>query len=139
MGYVYADIELINTGDFELARRNFIQPEEIKRMTVNMLVDSGAYNLCINEVIQQQLDLPFIEERKAELADGSIGAFNLVGPVNLRFKNRKTVCNALVLPGSSEPLMGAIPLEDMDVLIDAKRGELIVHPDHPNYPQMKVK
>lgn len=139
MGYVYADIELINTEDLGLARRNFIKPEEVKRMTVNMLVDSGAYNLCINEVIQQQLDLPFIEKRKAEMADGSIKAFNLVGPVNLLFKNRRTVCNALVLPGSSEPLMGAIPLEDMDVLIDAKRGELIVHPDHPNYPQMKVK
>lgn len=139
MGYVYADIKLINTGDFELARRNYIKPEEVKRMTVDMLVDSGAYNLCINENIQQQLDLPFIEKRKAEVANGSIEEFDVVGPVDLWFKNRSTVCRALVLPGSSEPLMGSIPLEDLDVLIDSKRGELIVHPDHPNYAQVKVK
>jgi len=139
MGSVYADIELINTGDITLSRHNYIKLEEVKRMTVSMLINSGVYNLFINESIQQQLDLPFIEKRKAEMANGSIEEFNVVGPVNMRFKNRKTVCNALVLPGSSEPLMGSIPLEDLDVLIDSKRGELIVHPDHPNYPQMKVK
>lgn len=139
MGHVYADIELTNSGDVALARCNYINAEEIKRMTMSMLVDSGSYNLCINESIQQQLDLPFIEKRKVEMANGNIEEFDVVGPVNLRFKNRGTVCYALVLPGSSKPLMGSIPLKDMDVLIDSKRGELIVHPDHPNYAQVKVK
>lgn len=49
MGLVYVDIELVNAGDLEMARRHVIGEEEVKHMTVNMLVDSGAYNMCINE------------------------------------------------------------------------------------------
>ena len=70
MGLIYAEIELINAEDIGLARRFIIGEDEVKRMFVKMLVDSGAYNLCINENIQQQLQLPFVEKRKAQLAMG---------------------------------------------------------------------
>jgi hypothetical protein len=59
--------------------------------------------------------------------------------VEVRFKNRQTTCRAMVLPDDSEPLLGAIPLEDMDVLIHPQRQELIMHPDHPYFAQMKLK
>jgi len=139
MGLTYADIELINSGDIEMARRHIIGQEEIKSMRVSMLVDSGAYNLCINENIQVQLQLPFIEKRVAELANGSRESYDLVGPVVVKFKNRQTVCNALVLHGDNESLLGAIPMEDMDVLIHPLRQELIVNPEHPYMAQMKLK
>ena len=139
MGLTYADVELINAGDIEMARRYIISDDEIKRINVNILVDTGSYNLCINETIQSQLDLPFLEKRKGQLADGSIHEYDVVGPIVLKFKNRQTVCNALVLSGDNEPLLGAIPLEDMDVVIHPLRQELIVNPDHPYYAQMKIK
>ncbi len=139
MGLTYADIELINAGDLALAKRHIIDKEEVKRLQVNMLVNTGAYNLCINESIQAQLDLPFVEKRKGQLANGSIEEYDMVGPVVLKFKNRQTVCNALILHGENEPLLGAIPLEDMDVLIHPLRQELIVNPEHPYYAQMKLK
>jgi hypothetical protein len=63
----------------------------------------------------------------------------LVGPVVVKFKNRQTVCNALVLQGDSEPLFGVIPMEDMDVLLHPTSQELIVNPDHPYRAQMKLK
>jgi clan AA aspartic protease len=139
MGLIYAEIELINSGDLEMARRHIIGAEEVKSVKVNMLVDSGAYNLCINETIQQQLDLPFIEKRKAVMANGNVEEFEVVGPVVLKFKNRRTVCNAFVLQGNNEPLLGAIPMEDLDVIIHPQRQEMIVNPEHPNYAQMKLK
>ena len=132
MGLVYADIELINADDIGLVRRYIIGEEEVKRISLNILVDTGAYNLCINESIQQQLDLPFIEKRKAQLANGHIEEYNVVGPIVLKFKNRQTVCNAMVLQGDSEPLLGAIPLEDLDVVILPLRQEMIVNPEHQN-------
>jgi hypothetical protein len=112
MGFVYADIELVNAGDIEMARRYKIGEEEIKRMPVRILV-TGAYNLCINETIQAQLDLPFLEKRKGISANGHIEEFDIVGPVQILFKNRKTICYAMVLHGDNEPLLGAIPLEGM--------------------------
>ena len=139
MGLVYADVELINSDDLGMARKHIIGEEEVKRITINILVDTGAYNLCINESIQEQLDLPFVEKRKAQLANGQIEEHDVVGPIVLKFKNRRTVCNAMVLHGDNEPLLGAIPLEDMDVLIHPARQELIVNPDHPYYAQMKLK
>lgn len=139
MGLIYADIELINADDVALARRSIIGQEEVKRIQVNILVDCGAYNLCINESIQAQLELPFLEKRKGQLANGSIEEYDMVGPVILKFKNRQTICPAMVLAGDNEPLLGAIPLEDLDVLIHPSRQELIVNPEHPYYAQMKIK
>lgn len=139
MDLVHAEIEIINGGDLEMVRRNFLDQDDVKRMTVTMLVDRGAYNLCINEEIQEQLQLPVVEKRKGMLADGSIREYEVVGPVEIRFKNRRCNVDAMVLPGSSEPLLGAIPLEDMDVIIHPQRQELIVNPDHPHFAQMSLK
>lgn len=139
MGLVYAEIELINGEDITLAKRHIIGEDEIKRMYVNTLVDSGSYNLCINEVIQEQLQFPIVDKRSAETADGRIIECDMVGNVEIRFKNRATTCRAMVLPGNCEPLLGAIPMEDMDVLIHPQRQELIVNPEHPYMAQMKLK
>ena len=139
MGMVYADIELINGDDLALVRKHYIGEDEIKRMHINMLADSGAYMMCINEDIQATLQLPFIEQRSAVMANGSVETFDTVGPIMVKFKNRTAMCNAYVLKGSNEPLLGAIPMEEMDVLIHPLRQELIVIPEHPDYAVLKLK
>ena len=126
MGLIYAEIELINGEDLVLARRNFIGEDEIKSMRVNMLVDTGSIYMCINENIQEQLQLPILEQRKGQFANGHIVEYDVVGPLEVKFKNRRCTVNAMVLPGDNEPLLGAIPLEDMDVIVHPYRQELIV-------------
>jgi hypothetical protein len=69
MGLVYAEIELINGEDIALARRHVIGEDEIKKMRVTALVDTGSYMLAINESIQEQMQLPVQEQRKAQLAN----------------------------------------------------------------------
>jgi hypothetical protein len=139
MGLVYADVELINSEDIGLYHHQVIDNEDIRSINFKILVEKNVHNLFINEIMQKQLELPFLEKRKVQFKNGEIGEYNVVGPVVLKFKNRQTVCFALVLQGNSEPLLGAIPLEDMDVLIHPARQELIVNPDHPYYAQMKLK
>jgi clan AA aspartic protease len=139
MGVVYAEIELINTVDAENARRHIIGEEEIRRMRLTMMVDSGAYMMAINETIQSQMEFPFVEKRKVQLASGQVVVYDVVGPIDVRFANRRAICTAFVLPGDSEPLLGAIPMEEMDVLIHPKRQELVVNPEHPNYAVLKMK
>jgi clan AA aspartic protease len=139
MGLVYADIELINSDDLALARRNLLDVDEVKRMHINMLADSGAYMMAINENIQTVLQLPFREKRKSVMADGSVVEHDVVGPVEVKFKNRTAVCNAVVLQGDNEPLLGAIPMEEMDVLIHPLRNELMVNPEHPYMAQLSLK
>ena len=139
MGLVYADIEMINSIDIENARKHIIGEEEIKRVRLNILCDRGAYMMAINETIQSQLELPFIEKRKVQLADSRVIEYQVVGPVTIKFANRKALCSAFVLPGDSEPLLGTIPMGEMDVLIHPLRQELIVNPEHPNYAVLKMK
>jgi clan AA aspartic protease len=131
MGLVYAEIELTSVDDIVLHRRGFIKENQIKQTTVTALVDSGAYMLAINETIKTQLDLPLIEKQFSRLADESIIELEVVGPVDVRFENRSTTVRAIVLPGNAEVLLGAIPMEDMDVLIDPKNQRLVVNPEHP--------
>ncbi len=139
MGLVYADVTLINGEDLILAKRHFIGEDEIKSMPVTMLVDTGSYMMAINETICEQLGLTSKETRKAQLADGSVREYNVVGPIEVKFKNRRSSVDAMVLPGDSEPLLGAIPMEDMDVLIHPQRQELVVNPEHHYFVQLKMK
>jgi clan AA aspartic protease len=139
MGLTYAEIELANAGEIYLAQKGYILPENVKKITVKALVDSGAYMLAINESIKLQLDLPKLEEQIAELADGSKLKLEIVGPVEVRFENRSTTCRAMVLPGDTEVLLGAIPLEDMDVLIDPRQQRLIVNPASPYLAKKSLK
>jgi len=138
MGVVYADIELINAVDETMARRNLIGEEEVRRMRLSMLADSGADTMAINETIQSQMEFPFIDKRKVRLANGHVVEFDVVGPIDVRFANRRAVCSAFVLPGDSQPLLGAIPMEEMDVVILPKRQELVVNPQHPDYAVLRM-
>ncbi|HRI58413.1 MAG TPA: clan AA aspartic protease [Saprospiraceae bacterium] len=131
MGRVYAEIEVIPTEDLILSRKGFIEESAIRRAVVRFMVDSGADYLCINEHVKNQLELPVLEARMFELADGTEQRFEIVGPVDIRFGNREATCRAVVLPGDTEPLLGSIPMEDMDVVIHPRTQILSVNPDNP--------
>lgn len=139
MGLVYADIELISGDDLALHRRGFLTEDQIKRMKVSMLVDSGCYMLAINTHIKEQLDLPVLEEQVARLADETEIRVEVVGPIELRFENRRASVDAMVFPGDAEPLLGVIPMEDMDVVIDPKQQRLIVNPENPYIARKSMK
>ena len=139
MGIVYADILLQNAVDAGMQRRGILPNENVRQMNVKALVDSGAVTLTINDEIAKQLDLEVKDQVDVELADGTRGKNDLVGPVDIRFDNRVTSCLALVLPDAAEVLLGAIPMEGMDVIIDPKLERLTVHPDRPFCAGMKVK
>lgn len=131
MRLVYAEIELANGGDMYLFRQGLLEEDKIKQIRIEALVDSGAYMLAINENIKAQLDLPVIETQFSRLADESLLELEVVGPVEIRFENRSTTVRAIVLPGNPDVLLGAIPIEDMDVLVDPKNQKLVVNPEHP--------
>ncbi|HEX4899130.1 MAG TPA: hypothetical protein VFV61_01280 [Pyrinomonadaceae bacterium] len=139
MGLVYAEIELTNSDDVALHRRGFLDEARIKRLKLSALVDSRAYMLVINDEIRRQLELPLIQEQVFRLADDTTIKGEVVGPVEIRFENRSTTTRAVVLPGASEVLLGSIPLEDLDVVIDPKRRRLVVNPESPDIAMKPLK
>lgn len=101
------------------------------------LVDSGATHLCIPEHVQIQLQLDEIDSKEVTLADGSKKLVPYVGPVEMRFKNRVGFAGALVM--GDQVLLGAIPMEDMDLVIIPKTRTLDVNPDSPNIATSMAK
>jgi clan AA aspartic protease len=101
------------------------------------LADSGALHLCIPEHVQIQLQLDTIDSKEVTLADGSKKLVPYVGPVELRFKNRIGFAGALVI--GDQVLLGAIPMEDMDLVIIPKTRTLDINPDSPNIATSIVK
>jgi clan AA aspartic protease len=108
-------------------------------MAVRCVVDSEATTLAIPESIKKQLDLLVLESKDVGLADGSYSSYDFVGPVAIRFKNRFALCRAIVVPRAQEILLGAIPLEEMDVIIDMKNEELVFPPDRPYLSRAYVR
>ena len=138
MGLVYADIKLTNESDLLLVRRNIIDQDGVKQLDLRMLVATGAYMLSINENIQAILQLPFVQKRRAQNADRRVMEFDVAGPVRVEFKDRMSMCIAMILPGDSEPLLGAVPMEEMDVVVLPLEQKLAVNPGHPEYALMRI-
>jgi clan AA aspartic protease len=95
--------------------------------------------LAINQSIKVQLNLQQVDEQIAELADGTQLRLEVVGPVEIRFENRRANVDAMVLPGEAEVLLGAIPMEEMDVMVDPKQQKLIVNPASPYITKKSLK
>jgi clan AA aspartic protease len=125
MGTVYSEIILKNAGDAINAQRSIIPKEEVRTVTVDALVDTGAGTLVINEETRQKLGLVVEGLRRATLADGASASYQVTEPVKIHWKDRDTTCPAIVIPGADNILLGAIPLEDMDLIVDPQRRQLV--------------
>ena len=137
MGLTYANIELVNETDASDFRRGRIGEDEVRQMTVHAMVDTGSIMLCINETIKEALGLEITGKRRSQLANGVILDLDVVGPIIVRFLDRDCVTRALLLPDDQEPLLGAIPMEEMDLYVNPGRNELL--PVHPEGPIMSLK
>jgi len=120
MGIVNTKVLLINPRD-----------GQERSMEVEALADTGSVHLVIPEHVQHQLGLAVLELRKVTLADGSIRSVPYVGPIQIRFKNRSGFGGALVM--GQQVLFGAIPMEDMDLVVSPRDRTIDVNPNSPNF------
>jgi clan AA aspartic protease len=121
MGLVYSCIKLSNP-----------KREESKELEVTALVDTGATMLCIPQQVSLQLQLEELEKRAVTTADGKTHLVPYVGPIKINFENRFCFVGALVL--GEQVLLGAVPLEDMDLIVHPSLRKLMVNPQNPNVP-----
>ena len=119
MGLVNARIQLKNP------RKPDLSPVEI-----DALADTGSVHLCIPVHVQIQLELDEITKKEVTLADGSPKLVPYVGPIELHFKNRVGFAGAIVM--GDQALLGAIPMEDMDLIVIPKTRTIDVNPQSPN-------
>jgi clan AA aspartic protease len=125
VGIVRTEITLKNAGDVFNVQHGMIKEQEIRQTTVQAMVDTGAGTLIINEELRQKLGLEVKGIRQTTLANDTKEMVKIVEPVEIHWKNRSMTCQPLVVGSSREILLGAIPLEDMDLIVDPKKQVLM--------------
>ncbi|MDR1232242.1 MAG: retroviral-like aspartic protease family protein [Spirochaetaceae bacterium] len=125
MGEVRTEIKLLNIGDAIKARDGIIPESEVRWLTVNAVVDTGAWTLVINEKTREKLGLRIEETTETTVAGGGKIASGITEPVRIYWENRRTTCEAVVLPGEEDVLLGAFPLEGLDLTINPKNREVV--------------
>jgi clan AA aspartic protease len=126
MGITYADVRLANDARADL--------EEIN---ASALVDTGALHLCIPEHVALQLQLSHRQPREVQTADGKSHLVPYVSPVRISLLGRECVTGALVF--GNQVLLGSIPMEDIDLVIEPSRQKVTVNPASPNIPMSLAK
>lgn len=120
----------------KITLRNPRHPD-LQSVEVEALADTGAVHLCIPEHIALQLRLEPSDEKEVTIADGSKRVVPYVGPIEIRFKNRVGFGGALVM--GDQVLLGAIAMEDMDLVVSPKDRRIDVNPSSPNIACSTVK
>jgi len=134
MGHVNTQITLKNVKDIFRAEEGIIQETEIRKATVDVMVDTGATMLVINEELFERLGLGVIGERELSLANDATETCKLTDALEINWEDRSFTMPALVVKEASEFLLGVLPLEGMDLMVDPINQRLVgAHGDHPVY------
>ena len=126
MGLPHADITIENP-----------KRPDLKPMGVKALADTGSLYLCIPESVQVQLQLEATSQKTVTTADGKKSNCPYVGPIRVKFENRECYVGGVVL--GDEVLLGAVPMEDMDLVVSPPLCRVIINPVHPNFAGGPVK
>jgi predicted aspartyl protease len=125
-------ITLINARDIGNAREGLIPESKVRGITIDAIPDTGAWTLVINEETRQKLGLAVEGSIASPLADGSTTHYDQTEAVKIQWKNRSTTQQALVVPDAHDILLGALPLEVMDLMVDPVHERLTgVHGNQP--------
>jgi len=138
MGKVVTPVRLTNSFDAHDAERGLVPASEVRRVEIQALVDTGAAELAIPQEVATALGLPMIDRRKVRYADGRIDEVPYIGGLVIEILGRHFVSSAFVLPAGATPLLGLIPLEALDLVVNPRTQEVSVNPASPDIPLLDL-
>jgi predicted aspartyl protease len=130
MGRVITEATIENLGDLYLADRGLLPPEQVRRITVNGApVDTGATALALPARLIQQLGLKKSYQKRATSTQGLCDV-DVYEAVRLTIMGRHMPIDVVSVPDELPVLIGQIPLEYFDLVIDPRSRRLIGNPAH---------
>jgi predicted aspartyl protease len=139
MGEVRASVVLENGDDRGLVRRGVLGEAAVRRVTADVLVDTGAVLTLLPQDMVEALGLVTIDKAVVTLANDENVEMALAGPLVLTAAGRTMNTDCLVGPPRCEPLLGQVVLERLDLIVDPARRRLTVRPESPFLPTLKAK
>jgi clan AA aspartic protease len=139
MGEVKVEVELESTEDRGLARRGFLNADQIRSFKARVSADTGAVMLVLPQDYVEALGLPEIRKAVVTYADERKEERPVAGPVTVRVNGRSATVDCIVGPPNSEPLLGHVVMEIMDLIVDPLQQKLTPRPESPFLPELKLK
>lgn len=130
-------VTLTNLHDQRLAEAGALHPDQVRALTLEALVDTGATTMAIPKDVADSLGFKEITRRRVRMADGTVVELSVVD-VLVEILGRKGSCEAFVLPPGATPLIGQVPLEILDLIVDPKSRDLAVNPASPDMPLLDL-
>lgn len=137
MGEVRANIKISNATDVEMHRRGILAKDQVRSVSVEAVVDTGAVRSCIPVDLKEKLGLNTIRHINAQMANGQVESVELTEATYIDIMDRVATESFLVLGG--EVLIGQTALESTDLLVDCNRQRVITNPDHPNSAIIRIR
>jgi predicted aspartyl protease len=130
MGRVLVTAKVENYGDLEMAVRGLLPADQVRSVEVqNALVDTGASTLSMPKSMIERLGLRQVRTRTAVTSAGVV-TLGVFGPAKLTIQGRDCPIDVAELPEECPVLIGQLPLEAMDWVIDMKNHCIIGNPAH---------
>jgi|LGVF01.2.fsa_nt_gb predicted aspartyl protease len=135
---VMAKAKIKNYDDDILARRGLLKPEEVREIEGEALVDTSATMLTLPEEVVEELGLTKGRFITASYADGSKKRRQIARGINIEVMDREAEVECVVEAPGTRILLGQIPLEAMDLIVDPKTGKMMPHPESPDTPLIDI-
>ena len=139
MGEVKVEVKLENTTDRELVLRGILTEDQVRSFNIEVIADTGAVMLVLPQDEVEALGLREIRKAVVRYADERKEERAVAGPVTVRVDGRGATVDCIVGPPNSEPLLGHVVLEIMDLLVDPLQQKLTPRPESPFLPELKLK
>ena len=139
MGEITVNVTLENTGDRYLFAQGNAKEADIRRTRIDATVDTGAVMLVLPQNVVERLGLQILRTVVVSYADERKEERPVAGPLTIHIGNRFMSTDCIVGPPLSEPLIGQIVLEALDLLADCTKRTLTPRPESPDYPLLKLK
>ena len=139
MGEIVVSMELENTVDRDIASEGLRDESTARRTTVDGVADTGAVMLVLPQDVVDRLGLRTRREVLVAYANEYRETRQVAGPVTVQIGNRFMNADCIVGPPSSEPLIGQIVLEGLDLVADCGNRTLAPRPESPDSPLLKLK
>lgn len=138
MGEIVVDVTVENAWDLELAKKGLLQESDVRRVTVSAVADTGAVMLALPEEVVERLGVAVVGSGPVAYADGRRGELPIAGPLTVHIGDRWTFARCVVIPPGTEPLIGQIVMEELDLVADCRNQTLGPRPESPDAAVLRL-
>ncbi len=113
-------------------------PFNNKEIELEAVIDTGATLSSLPADVVKELDLKKLREVEVKYADNRIEKRNVCGGVFIKIKEREGIFEVIEEKKGTQPLIGQVVLESLDLVVNPKERVITPNPESPEIPRLEL-